>query len=90
MSDRQKTAKVLPRWFVRTAWVCVSRALSRKRRPFRPPAAESARWQRFAGSSMTGRRSGQERGVILAYLEDGPNIFTLAMNGWGDGEPAGG
>ena len=35
-----------------------------------------------------GRRSGQERTVILAFLEDGPNLVTLAMNGWGEGEPA--
>jgi deazaflavin-dependent oxidoreductase (nitroreductase family) len=26
--------------------------------------------------------------VILGYLEDGPNLITLAMNGWADGEPA--
>jgi F420H(2)-dependent quinone reductase len=36
----------------------------------------------------TGRRTGRERSAILAYLEDGPNLFTLAMNGWADGEPA--
>jgi deazaflavin-dependent oxidoreductase (nitroreductase family) len=35
-----------------------------------------------------GRRSGKERGVILAYYEDGPNLVTLAMNGWGAAEPA--
>ena len=35
-----------------------------------------------------GRRSGQERSVILGYLEDGPNLVTLAMNGWGEAEPA--
>jgi deazaflavin-dependent oxidoreductase (nitroreductase family) len=35
-----------------------------------------------------GRRSGQERSVILGYLEDGPNLVTLAMNGWGAAEPA--
>jgi F420H(2)-dependent quinone reductase len=35
-----------------------------------------------------GRRSGKERSVILAYYEDGPNLVTLAMNGWGAGEPA--
>lgn len=38
--------------------------------------------------TTTGRRSGQERSVILGYLEDGPNVVTLAMNGWGEGEPA--
>jgi deazaflavin-dependent oxidoreductase (nitroreductase family) len=36
----------------------------------------------------TGRRTGCEHGVILAYVEDGPNLVTLAMNGWADGEPA--
>lgn len=35
-----------------------------------------------------GRRSGKERSVIVAYYEDGANLVTLAMNGWGDGEPA--
>ena len=31
---------------------------------------------------------GQERSVILGCIEDGPNLVTLAMNGWGEGEPA--
>jgi deazaflavin-dependent oxidoreductase (nitroreductase family) len=35
-----------------------------------------------------GRRSGQERGVILGYFDDGPNLVTMAMNGWDDPEPA--
>jgi deazaflavin-dependent oxidoreductase (nitroreductase family) len=38
--------------------------------------------------TTTGRRTGRARPVILAYLEDGPNLITLAMNGWGDAEPA--
>jgi hypothetical protein len=25
---------------------------------------------------------------MFGYFEDGPNIVTLAMNGWGEGEPA--
>lgn len=28
------------------------------------------------------------RAVILGYLEDGPDLVTLAMNGWGEAEPA--
>jgi deazaflavin-dependent oxidoreductase (nitroreductase family) len=36
----------------------------------------------------TGRRTGARRMAILGYFEDGPNLFTLAMNGWGDPEPA--
>jgi deazaflavin-dependent oxidoreductase (nitroreductase family) len=35
-----------------------------------------------------GRRTGETRTAILGYYEDGPNLFTLAMNGWGDPEPA--
>ena len=36
----------------------------------------------------TGRRSGKERVAILGYYEDGPNLVTMAMNGWGEAEPA--
>ena len=35
-----------------------------------------------------GRRSGQSRIAMVGYFEDGPNLVTLAMNGWGKGEPA--
>ena len=35
-----------------------------------------------------GRRTGEERMAILGYYEDGPDLVTLAMNGWADGEPA--
>jgi deazaflavin-dependent oxidoreductase (nitroreductase family) len=38
--------------------------------------------------TTTGRRTGQERSVILGYYEDGPNLVTMAMNGWADNEPA--
>ena len=35
-----------------------------------------------------GRRSGQERTVIVGYLEDGSDLLLLAMNGWDEGQPA--
>jgi deazaflavin-dependent oxidoreductase (nitroreductase family) len=35
-----------------------------------------------------GRRSGESRVAIIGYYEDGPNLVTLAMNGWGQKEPA--
>jgi deazaflavin-dependent oxidoreductase (nitroreductase family) len=35
-----------------------------------------------------GRRTGQERSVILGYFDDGPNLVTMAMNGWAAAEPA--
>jgi deazaflavin-dependent oxidoreductase (nitroreductase family) len=35
-----------------------------------------------------GRRTGRERVTIVGYYEDGPNLVTLAMNGWAAPEPA--
>jgi F420H(2)-dependent quinone reductase len=32
--------------------------------------------------TTVGRRSGKKRSVILGYYEDGPNLVTMAMNGW--------
>jgi deazaflavin-dependent oxidoreductase (nitroreductase family) len=82
-----KAVRLPPRWFIRTAWK-VHRGLYRisggrfgLRRP-RPGV-----WGMFR-LTTTGRRSGQQRGVILGYLDDGPNLVTVAMNGWGAPEPA--
>lgn len=88
MSDGRKQAPRLPpRWFVRLAW-SVHRALYRITGGhvglWRPRAN---RWGTLRLTTI-GRRTGRERSVILGYLEDGPNFITLAMNGWGDGEPA--
>jgi len=76
-----------PRWFIRLAWV-VHRAIYRLtggRCGLRLPTPG-----RFGMLRLTtvGRRSGKERAVILGYYQDGPNLVTLAMNGWGAGEPA--
>jgi deazaflavin-dependent oxidoreductase (nitroreductase family) len=38
--------------------------------------------------TTTGRRSGKPRSVILGYYQDGPNLVSMAMNGWGAAEPA--
>jgi deazaflavin-dependent oxidoreductase (nitroreductase family) len=38
--------------------------------------------------TTVGRRTGKSRSVILGYYEDGTNLVTLAMNGWGSPEPA--
>jgi F420H(2)-dependent quinone reductase len=75
-----------PRWFIRAAWI-IHRALYRVsggRFGLRPPTAKTYGMLRI---HTTGRRSGTRRTAILGYFEDGPNLFTLAMNGWGDPEP---
>lgn len=88
MSDGNGRVPPLPpRWFIRLAWK-VHRAIfrvTRGRRGLWPP--RPGRWGAMR-LTTTGRHSGQERSVILAYLEDGPNLVTMAMNGWGEGDPA--
>lgn len=76
-----------PRWFVRTAWIA-HRALYRGtggRRGLWPP--KPGKWGTMRLVTV-GRKTGKEREAIVAYFEDGPNIVTMAMNGWGEGEPA--
>ncbi len=80
-------ARVPPRWFVHTAWH-VHRGI------YRVTGGRLGLWQpkpnRWGALRLTttGRRTGEARSVIVGYFEDGPNMVTLAMNGWGDGEPA--
>ena len=38
--------------------------------------------------TTVGRKSQEERSVILGYIEDGDDLVTLAMNGWLEGHPA--
>jgi deazaflavin-dependent oxidoreductase (nitroreductase family) len=76
-----------PRWFVRAAWVA-HRALyaaTRGALGLRRPTADQYGLMRLR---TVGRRSGAERTAILGYFEDGPNLVTMAMNGWEDPEPA--
>ena len=85
--QREQTARVPPRWFVRLAWFThrgVYRATGGRIGLWRP---KGNRWGTLR-LTTTGRRTGQERSVILGYIEDGPNLVTMAMNGWADGEPA--
>jgi deazaflavin-dependent oxidoreductase (nitroreductase family) len=38
--------------------------------------------------TTVGRRTARSRAVLVGYIEDGDNLITMAMNGWGDAEPA--
>ena len=76
-----------PRGFVRLAWV-VHRGI------YRLTAGRRGLWRARADKwgtmylTTTGRHSGKARSAILGYLDDGPNLVTMAMNGWAEGEPA--
>lgn len=76
-----------PRWFVRAAWV-VHRAIHRLTGGRRGLwTAKPGKWGALRLTTV-GRRSGMERNAIVGYYEDGPNLVTLAMNGWASPEPA--
>jgi deazaflavin-dependent oxidoreductase (nitroreductase family) len=83
----ERVPRVPPRWFVRLAW-------STHRALYRLTGGRVGLWRARSNRwgtlrlTTTGRRTRQDRSVILGYLEDGPNLITLAMNGWADGEPA--
>jgi len=77
-----------PRWFMHAfwrghrAWFRVTRG----RRGLWTPSSKRG-WGALQ-LTVVGRHTGRPRGVMLGYLEDGPDLVVLAMNGWGDGEPA--
>ena len=88
MSDqRKRRAWLPPRWFVRLAW-------STHRGLYRITGGRVGLWRpkanRWGTMRLTtiGRRTGQQRSVMVGYFEDGPNLVTMAMNGWSPGEPA--
>lgn len=76
-----------PRWFIRWFWFA-------HRRLYRLTGGRLGLWRPkpngWGAMRLTtiGRRTGLERCVIVGYFEDGPNLITMAMNGWHEGEPA--
>jgi F420H(2)-dependent quinone reductase len=79
--------KVLPPWFVHTGWR-VHRALYRlSGGRFLWTTSNKRGWGALRLTTI-GRKSGQERSVIIGYVEDGPNLVALAMNGWDEGHPS--
>jgi F420H(2)-dependent quinone reductase len=79
--------RVPPPWFVHTAWRA-HRALYRLSGGRFLWATSNRRGWGALHLTTVGRRSGQARGVIVGYVEDGPNLVALAMNGWDEGHPA--
>ena len=82
-----KPPRMPPRWFVKSAWVF-------HRGWYKITGGRRGLWKPRPGKwgtmrlTTVGRKSGQERVAILGYYEDGENLVTMAMNGWGEGAPA--
>ena len=83
-----KTERPVPRPLIKTFWA-IHRAIVRVTGG-RLGLQQPERGAKFGMLRLhtVGRRSGQSRIAMVGYFEDGPNLVTLAMNGWGKGEPA--
>ena len=81
------SARLPPRWFIRLFWAV-------HRRVVRGTGARIGLWRPKPGKwgalqvHTVGRCTGRPRAVIVGYLDDGPNVVTMALNGWGEPEPA--
>jgi deazaflavin-dependent oxidoreductase (nitroreductase family) len=84
---RRRRPWLQPRWFVVLFWHAhraLLRATHGRAGLWRPkPDGWGALWL-----TTTGRRTGQPRQVVVGYFEDGDNLVTMAMNGWGAADPA--
>ena len=75
-----------PPWVVHCAWR-VHRLLHRRTGRALWTPAHKRGWGVLRLTAV-GRASGRDRTVLLGYLEDGPNLVALAMNGWDEGHPS--
>ena len=85
---RQGSVRTPPRPLIRTFWLLHRAAYRVSGGRFglsRPAAGGRFGMMRLA---TVGRRSGKPRIAIVGYYEDGQNLVTLAMNGWGRSDPA--
>ena len=80
-------ARLPPRWLIVTFWHAhrwIVRTSSGRKGLWKPRAGK---WGALRLTTR-GRRSGEPRSVIVGYYEEGSNLITMAMNGWGAAEPA--
>ena len=85
-TDRARRAPLPPRWVIRAFWAFHRAIFALTRGRFGLRRQSPKHWGMMRLTTI-GRRSGSERHAMLGYFEDGPNLVTMAMNGWGDAEP---
>ena len=87
MEAQKRKPRLPPRWFVVAFWHA-------HRGIYRLSRGKTGLWGPRPGKygvlwlTTTGRRTGRSHGVMIGYFEDGPNLVSMAMNGWGAAEPA--
>jgi F420H(2)-dependent quinone reductase len=86
-TEATRPPKHPPPWFVHRAWRA-HRALYRLTGGRVLWTTSNKRGWGALRLTTVGRKSGQERSVIIGYLEDGPDLISIAMNGWDEGHPS--
>jgi deazaflavin-dependent oxidoreductase (nitroreductase family) len=86
-TETKKAAGLPPRWIIRLFWALHRAAyrITGGRMGLRKPTPDVWGMMRL---HTIGRRTGARRVAMVGYYEDGPNLVTMAMNGWGEPEPA--
>jgi deazaflavin-dependent oxidoreductase (nitroreductase family) len=85
--SQPRQARLPPRWFIVSFWHGHRAVLRLTRGRFGLWRPKPDGWGTLQ-LTTTGRRTGSPRRVIVGYFEDGSNLVTMAMNGWGEAEPA--
>ena len=88
MTAERQALRTPPRILIRTFWLLHRTAYRLTGGRF--GLSQPATGERFGLMRLEtiGRRSGKSRVAMLGYYEDGSNLVTLAMNGWGKTDPA--
>jgi hypothetical protein len=88
LADHERTVRTPPRFAIRTFWLPAPSVVPVQRWPARPHSAGDRRAVRDDAPQDARAALGETRAAIIGCYEDGPNLVTLAMNGWGRAEPA--
>jgi deazaflavin-dependent oxidoreductase (nitroreductase family) len=88
MTAEQQAANLPPRPLIRFFWKLHRTAFRFTGGRFGLRRPETGATFGMMRLTTIGRRSGKAREAIIGYYPDGQNLVTLAMNGWGDAEPA--
>ena len=84
---KDRKARLPPRWFVRLFWIIHRGVYRATKGRFGLWLPKPGGWGAMCLRTI-GRRTGRVHPVVVGYFEDGPNLVTMAMNGWGSTEPA--
>ena len=82
----KRVPRLPPRWFIRGFWVLHRAAYAVTGGRFGLRSATTDRWGMLRLRTV-GRRTGEDRRSIIGYLEVGPDLVLLAMNGWAEADP---